>query len=89
MVALNQFRDSIFLNRQKLEKNISMSFMDKSLDYVISELNFIKEPTQSAHIPKGDVSADNSFDDMNSTLMNETFEGNQANLNLTQMMNEA
>ncbi|KAL4462624.1 hypothetical protein ABPG74_000454 [Tetrahymena malaccensis] len=93
MIALNQFRDQIFLNRQKLENNISKSFQDKSLDYIISELNFIKEPTLAAQNQKSDMhSADNSFDDssyMNSTLMNETFENNQLMLNLTQMMNEA
>jgi hypothetical protein len=62
--------------------------MDQALDYVISELSFNKgkpaaEPTRkdSAH------SNDNSFEDtssyINSTILNDTFDTNHANLNLT------
>ncbi|EGR27391.1 hypothetical protein IMG5_196610 [Ichthyophthirius multifiliis] len=81
VTALNKFKENIFLARQRLEKNIASSFIDKSLDYVISELNFLKNPVSTLshknNIRSNDNSVDNSIDDstyINQTITNETFD---------------
>jgi len=63
--------------------------MDRALDYVISELSFNKgKPTATETTRKDSAhSNDNSFEDtssyINSTILNDTFDTNHANLNLT------
>jgi len=63
--------------------------MDRALDYVISELSFNKVKPAAAETTRKDSahSNDNSFEDtssyINSTILNDTFDTNHANLNLT------
>lgn len=82
MLALNPLKESIFIYRAKLEKNIATSFMDKQLDYVVQELSFVKNPSLAAHakslarnISNDTNSNDNSFDDsslLNASVLNST-----------------
>lgn len=80
VIAFNHLRDQLFLVRQKLEKGISTSFMDKQLEYVISELNYTKGGGGGGGGTTTPLSGSSSLDDSTvngSLLANESIDQSQ------------